>query len=512
MLNRQQTIATLSEEIDTLVIGGGINGAVSASALAAHGVKVALIEANDFASMTSQESSNMIWGGIKYLQDFELSLVWSLCKSRNQLLNLYPNRVKEIPFVAVIGSTSPFSRGLGYLGSVAYWIFGRFQTQTPKIFSNQKLARRFSLLNLDAAKGAIQYNDAILLDNDSRFVYELIKTARTNGAHVINYCEMNSAQKSENGWLVTVTDKISANTFTIRAKTIVNATGPLTRSVNEQLEIPSSNTIVISKGVHLIVPKIETKAAVLAFFDSDGRLFYVLPMHDRTVIGTTDTSTIDANVTVTDEDREFLLAQANRCLKLEKPLTKADIIAERCGVRPLVVSNATKVQDMNWISLSRKHVVEHDVSNKSISIFGGKLTDCINVGEEVVEKIRLLGIDTKPAKHWVGESEPQISSDLVDLVKKFHPQSAEKLSDELWRRHGVDSFAITDSWIEDSRNAQIIFEGLSFTVGELQYIARNEHVYSQQDILRRRTPISLLRSAVEIADNQLLQNVLKLIP
>ena len=186
MLTREQTLAGLTEEIDAVVIGGGINGAVSTAALAAHGVKVALIEANDFAGMTSQESSNMIWGGIKYLQDYEFSLVWSLCRSRNELLQKYPNRVQEIPFFAVIGPTTPFSKFLGYLGSIAYWFFGKFKTDRPKKFNNQAIKELNPKLNLNSVKGAIQYNDAILLDNDARFVYEFVKTASTLGAKVLN--------------------------------------------------------------------------------------------------------------------------------------------------------------------------------------------------------------------------------------------------------------------------------------------------------------------------------------
>lgn len=512
MSNRQQTIATLSEEIDTLVIGGGINGAVSAAALAAHGVKVALVESNDFASMTSQESSNMIWGGIKYLQDFELSLVWFLCKSRNQLLKLYPNRIKEIPFLAVIGSTSPFGQGLGFLGSLVYWMFGRFQTQSPKLFSNKQLQKSFSILNLESTKGAIQYNDALLLDNDSRFVYELVKTAERFDALVLNYCEVINATQDAEGWLVTVSDKIDKTNFKIRSKSLVNATGPLTQTINNQLEIPTTNNIVISKGVHLIVPLIDTQSKVIAFFDSAGRLFYVIPMHDRTVIGTTDTSTPDPRVCVTDEDRNFLLDQANRCLNLDRPLTKNDIISERCGVRPLVVSDSTRIQDMNWISLSRKHVVELNKATRSVSIFGGKLTDCINIGNEVVAKICQIVPVTSRGKQWVGEQSPTISSELIRIVEQFHPKQFVQMSEELWRRHGASSLDIVKLWIEDPLNAQIIFEGLNFTVGELTFIAANEHVYFAQDLLRRRTPISLLRSQDEIIENQLLQEVLKSLP
>ena len=498
MRKRTKTIATLNEEFDVAIIGGGINGAVSAAALASHGVKVVLLEANDFASMTSQESSNMIWGGIKYLQDYEFSLVWKLCKSRNQLLKSYPNRVKQIPFFAVIGPTSPFSRGLGFIGTVAYWLFGRFKTHRPQVFSNSKIANVLSILNLESAHGAIQYNDAILLDNDARFVYEFIKTAENHGASVLNYVEVKNAIRSTENWAIEAFDKAAQNICDIRAKVLINATGPYARLFDDQLGLQTSNQIVISKGVHLIVPRIETKEKVLAFFDNKGRLFYVLPMHDRTVIGTTDTSVIDAKVGVTDQDREFLLAQANRCLNLSKPLVREDIISERCGVRPLVVKGSKVLDKVDWMSLSRKHVVELKKEQKAISIFGGKLTDCINIGNEVVQAVKKLGIEVTTAKHWFGEPSLQIPHLLVERIKNFHPQIANELADALWRRHSNDAFKIVDAWDISPKNSELVFEGLMFTFGELHYIAENEHVLFPEDLLRRRTPLALIRTKQEL--------------
>ncbi len=498
MRKRTETIATLNDEFDVAIIGGGINGAVSAAALSAHGVKVVLLEANDFASMTSQESSNMVWGGIKYLQDYEFSLVWKLCKSRNQLLAKYPNRIKQIPFFAVIGPTSPFSRGLGFAGTILYWVFGRLQTDMPKVFSNKGISKLISILNLDSAKGAIQYNDAILLDNDSRFVYEFIKTAELHNASVLNYVEVIDAKQNEFGWQISVHDKVGNSDVQVRAKVLVNATGPYTRIFDDKLNLKTNNQIVISKGVHLIVPRIDTKEKVLAFFDNQGRLFYILPMHDRTVIGTTDTTAQDASVEVTDEDREFLLAQANRCLNLEIPITKADIIAERCGVRPLVTKNKSEIEKVDWISLSRKHVVELKANQKAISIFGGKITDCINIGNEVVHAAKKLGIAIKPAKHWFGEPNPDVPATLINKVEHFHPLVAQHLATELWRRHSNAAFNIVAAWEISPKDAELIFEGLLFTTGELKYIAENEHVVYLEDLLRRRTPISLLRSTEEI--------------
>lgn len=508
MSSRDQTIAALDEEIDVIIVGGGINGAVSAAALAAHGVRVVLLEANDFASMTSQESSNMIWGGIKYLQDYEFSLVWALCRSRNQLLKKYPNRVKQIPFFAVIGPTSPFSRWLGFLGSILYWFFGRFKTSAPRIFSNAKIAKLNPALNLASAKGAIQYNDAILLDNDARFVWEFIKSASANGARVLNYVEVISATATASGWDITAKDKVSGATYQLKSSAIVNATGPYAQIITENYQIPTSNKIVISKGVHLIVPRIETGEKVLAFFDDRGRLFYVLPMHDRTVIGTTDTQAAQPEVDVTDEDREFLLAQANRCLKLSAPLTKADIIAERCGVRPLVITNANELEEVDWISLSRKHVVELRPELRAISIFGGKLTDCINVGYEVVELVKKLGIKIAKEKSWIGEPSATVPASLINDVTAHFPTNAEMIATEIWRRHGEQSAEILKIWQHDPSSVALVFPGLGFTYGELQFIAENEYVVTSDDLLRRRTPIALLRRQNEIASNEKLSGLL----
>ena len=511
VLNRQQTIAALSGEFDAIVIGGGINGAVSTAALAAHGINVVLVESNDFASMTSQESSNMIWGGLKYLQDYEFSLVWSLCRSRNELLSKYPNRIQEIPFFAVINQNSPFSRALGYVGSLLYWFFGSFKTNKPRVFSTQKIRSLNPQLDMDRVKGAIQYNDAILLDNDARFVYEFIKTGAKLGAKVLNYAEVTKATSTTDGWLVNVRDKLSGSYFEVKAKTLINATGPYAKSVSDSFKVPTENKIVMSKGVHLIVPRIETNDKVFAFFDEKGRLFYVLPMHDRTVIGTTDTKAQTADVSVTDEDRNFLLDQINRCLNLQNPLTKADIISERCGVRPLVITNSSQIDEIDWLALSRKHVVELNSNLRSISIFGGKLTDCINVGYEVVTCLKEIGIVTKPRASWIGEPDPQIDPKFIDLVSKHHKSNTKTIATEIWRRHGAQSSEIVMNWISHPDDAELVFPGLSFTLGELRYIIDREHVQTSEDLLRRRTPIALLRTQVEIKENAKLQSILKTI-
>ena len=140
----------------------------------------------------------------------------------------------------------------------------------------------------------------------------------------------------------------------------------------------------------MIVDQVTDNQKVLTFFASDGRMFFLIPMGPKTCIGTTDTQVYSPEVEVTDEDRDFLLENANALLNLDQPLTKASIIAERVSVRPLAIKGHSGEAD--WVQLSRKHIIEVDESRQHLSIFGGKLTDCLNVGDEVASWVQRLGV------------------------------------------------------------------------------------------------------------------------
>jgi glycerol-3-phosphate dehydrogenase len=143
---------------------------------------------------------------------------------------------------------------------------------------------------------------------------------------------------------------------------------------------------------------------VLTFFADDGRLFFVIPMGPRTCIGTTDTKVETPSRTVTAEDRAFVLSNINKRLRLDRPLTEADIIAERCGVRPLATEAGSSSAD--WVQLSRKHLVEVDHATKHVSIFGGKLTDCLNVGDEICAEIQ-PSASACPTRSGAGTASPR---------------------------------------------------------------------------------------------------------
>ena len=212
-------------------------------------------------------------------------------------------------------------------------------------------------------------------------------------------------------WITTAKDNISGEEFEIKSKVVINASGPFADRVNELNSIETANQHILSKGVHLIVDKIIPERKVLTFFADDGRLFFVIPMGPKSCIGTTDTKVKSMPPVVTEEDREFILDNINKRLNLSKPITKEDIIAERCGVRPLVVKKSNKEDHGDWVSLSRKHVLEVDRKHKSMTIFGGKLTDCINVGEEMVDAVADLGVEFPyPGASWYGEPGKEVKS------------------------------------------------------------------------------------------------------
>ena len=515
MESRQHHINNLrNKNFQVAIVGAGINGAVSAAALAAGGVKVALIDKGDFAGVTSQESSNMVWGGIKYLQTYEIPLVWDLCGSRNHLLDAFPNRIKAITFLAAIGPTAPFGRTLGALGTILYWVLGRFKTKPPQVYTPEETSEIENLVNTNGLKGAVRYDDALLIDNDARFVWDFVKNAKDHGAITANYVSMVDATNLNGKWNLSLKDELTNEDFAITAEIVINAGGPFGKDLTSKFHDQTLHQLALSKGIHLVVPKLTTNNRVLAFFDDKGRLFYVIPMQDKSVIGTTDTRVDNPISEVTDEDRNFVIEQANRCLNLVKPLTKDDIISERCGVRPLVVKGKRDVSKIEWTALSRKHEIEVNKKTKIITIFGGKLTDCVNVGEEVVEYVRKLGISITKVKKWYGEEDPKIFSTFEAEFKKLNDineNDIEFIAPAIWRRHGNDSFKILEIMKQDPQNMLRIFPELDLTYAEALFISQNEMVQKPEDLWRRRTAISLLRTKEEIVNNPLIQRINSLI-
>lgn len=493
---RKSNVEKLGSEIfDVLILGGGINGAVSAASLSARGVKVALIDRGDFASATSSQSSNLAWGGIKYLEYYQFLLVNRLCKSRNHLMQSYPSTVKEIRFLTTIAKGFRYPVFLVYLSTILYWLIGRFVTKSPRYHTRKNLERTEPLINTDNAQGGFEYSDCYLYDNDARFVFNFIRSAMNYDCIAANYVESLDSKRENGEWVTQARDTISGESLTIRSKVLINACGPWLDRYNDITGLQTDHRHLFSKGIHLIVEKITPHDRVLAFFASDGRLFFVIPMGPKTCIGTTDTQVEAPETEVTDEDREFVLSNANALLDLDKPITKADIIAERCGVRPLAQKGGDGIAD--WVKLSRKHAIDINHEHQHLSIFGGKLTDCLNVGNEVADIIKQFGIEIPYAdQKWYGEPDHSVHEEflhqarLMELDEMTDPSSSEPLTTRLWRRYGANALEILEGIRENPQRGKLLIENAEYLRGEIELAARREMITKLEDFLRRRSKIS----------------------
>jgi glycerol-3-phosphate dehydrogenase len=496
--NRETHLEELGRsQFDVLVLGGGINGAVTAAALAARGARVALLERRDFGSATSQESSNLVWGGVKYLETFELGLVRKLCRSRNELLRSFPSSVREIRFYTSHSHGFRHGRWKLVLGTWLYWALGSFFTRPPRLLSRRTIAREEPVVSLEGLDGGFEYSDAFLPEGDARFVWGFVRQALDHGCVAANYVEALGSHRAGDGWVTEARDLVCGRSLQVRSRLLVNACGPFADGVNARDGIATAHRHVLSKGIHLVVERLTPSERVLTFFADDGRLFFAIPMGDRTCIGTTDTPVERPEVGVTPEDRRFVLENINKRLRLPRPLTERDVIAERCGVRPLVVdAGGTGTRD--WMQLSRRHCIETDPEARHVTIFGGKLTDCLNVGERLCEEARRLGVAlAQPDRPWYGEPAAAVREEYlrqaqrVGLDERAGGRAAEPPSARLWRRYGAWALGLLEAIRRDRRAAEVAIDGGDVLRCEVELAARDEMVVTLEDFLRRRTGLAL---------------------
>ena len=503
---RGSNLEKLEQQVfDVLIVGAGINGAVAAASLAGRGVRVALIDRGDFAGGVSSSSSNLAWGGIKYLETHEFLLVNKLCRSRNKLMRAYPSTVKEIRFFTTIQRGFRFPPFFVFLGSLLYWIMGRFVTRPPRYLSAQAIEQAEPVINTSDAAGGLEYSDCYLYDNDARFVFNFVRQSLNYGCIAANYVESLGSRREDDQWLTGARDTISGSTLKIRSRVLVNACGPYVDAHNRLSHEQTRYHHLFSKGVHLIVDRLTDNQRVLTFFATDGRLFFLIPMGPKTCIGTTDTQVDTPEVGVSDEDRDFVLANVNTLLDLDPPLTRASIISERVGVRPLAIRGEGGEAD--WVALSRKHVIEVNEATGHLSIFGGKLTDCLNVGDEVADHVRRLGIEIPAASHrWYGEPGPDLRAEftlqarLMDLDGMTDPSSSEPLSERFWRRYGESAFGLLERIREDESNAELLIENAEYTRCEIELAARREMIVKLEDFMRRRSKIEFVVRREDLVD------------
>jgi glycerol-3-phosphate dehydrogenase len=372
-----------SEKLDLLVIGGGITGAGILLDAQTRGLKTALIEMQDFAAGTSNRSTKLVHGGLRYLKQFEVGLVAEVGKERAIVYENGPHITTPIWMLLPIFKGGTYGKLAASLGIYVYdKLAGVKHSERRKMLDYEQTLRKEPLLRRDGLKGSGYYVE--YRTDDARLTLEIIKEAVARGTRALNYTK---AEKLlyQNGKVVGVLAKdiLTNETYEIYAKKVVNATGPWVDELRELDGSKSNKTLHLTKGVHIVVDGARFPLRNAVYFDvPDGRMVFAIPREGKTYIGTTDTNYHDDLVypRMTKDDEEYLIDCVNYMFPTIK-LTEKDVESSWAGVRPLIHEEGKGPSE-----ISRKDEVLRSGSGL-ITIAGGKLTGYRKMADKVVSLV-----------------------------------------------------------------------------------------------------------------------------
>ncbi|MDD2658618.1 MAG: glycerol-3-phosphate dehydrogenase/oxidase [Methylococcales bacterium] len=483
MMRRDFTQLT-GRSFDAVICGGGIYGAWCAYDAALRGLKVALVDQGDWAGATSSASSKLIHGGLRYLELFDFKLVGKTLKERQLLLHLAPHRVWPLRFGI------PVCRGgrLGWLqlklGLFIYDLLAGIagSNQAHQSYSPEAFAMRFPSLSTNGLTGGFSYLDA--QTDDARLVLELVDGAQSAGAACMNYCGLTGTIET-GGQIsaVILKDEVSNEMSIVRTRHLIKATGPWQAA---------TEVCRLTKGVHLILPKLPEDEAILLTAKTDGRVFFIIPWYGATLVGTTDTDfsgDID-QVSVEAGDVEYLLSEANRVLKTVQ-WTEQDIAGRFAGLRVLKADAKTPPS-----AVSRDWALSI-ADNGAMTSIGGKITsartDAANIIDCLCQRLgRNLSCATAARPFpWAPATgyEPWAASNSLNAKRLGIDAEC-----TLWllRRYGNRVAEIFQIIEQEPYLAVRILPNAPFIKAELAFCAANEMVVHLDDLLRRRIPLLIM--------------------
>ena len=373
------------EAFDVAIVGGGITGAGIARDAAMRGLRVALLEARDFASGTSSRSSRLVHGGVRYLEHGHLHLVFESSRERRILLKIAPHLVRPLPFTWPVYRNARISRFRLSLGLGLYDALSMFRNVARhERLSRTQVLEREPLLEGDQLVGGARYHDAST--DDARLTLANIVASVEAGAAVLNHAAVKGFESVAGRTRgLRAHDAISGDDFTVRTTTIVNASGPWSDDVRAMEARIEEQTVSGSRGAHIAVPRIRVgnREAVTMLHPDDGRVLFTLPAGDETIIGTTETPTSagDRESRASNEDVAYLLRAANSYFP-QAELTTTDVLAAWSGIRPL----ARQLTTSDVGSASREHTIARGPKGV-VHVTGGKLTTYREMAAQVVDLI-----------------------------------------------------------------------------------------------------------------------------
>jgi glycerol-3-phosphate dehydrogenase len=476
---------------DVIVVGGGITGAGAARDAALRGLSCLLLEKGDFASGVTSKTTRLIHGGLRYLANFEVDLVAEALRERAILRRLAPYLIRPIPILIPIYRGDPHGRPIISLGIHLYDLLSH-DKDIPHYFTagrEQTLAGE-PRLNAEGLKGsALFYDHQILMPE--RLVIENIISAREAGAIIQNHTRVEKIEETGGSVVVTVRDLLHDRTLQYRARVLVNAAGPWIDEVRRAGNLGNGRIIFPTKGIHLVLPKLTDQALFIT--SRDGRMFFIVPLADHSLIGTTDTKfqgDLD-EVHAEAAEVEYLLSESRRILP-GLGLSREKILYSYAGVRPLAFTGESESK------ISRKHrVIPEGKSGRIITIAGGKLTTYRAMAKDVVDAVcavlsvrRSCGTDSLPFpgglpvpyQDYIREAVPELAARCrIDPETVLH----------LTRFYGSRAERVLDLVRQEPSLGETIAPGSRDIYAQVVHGIREEGARTLSDIVLRRMPLGM---------------------
>ncbi|MBP6997047.1 MAG: glycerol-3-phosphate dehydrogenase/oxidase [Phycicoccus sp.] len=495
------------EELDVLVVGGGVVGAGAALDAVTRGLSTGLVEARDWASGTSSRSSKLIHGGLRYLEMLDFGLVHEALQERRLLLtHIAPHLVRPVPFMYPLRKPAwerfYVGSGIALYDGLAFGVRPSAEVPRHKHLSKKSALRLMPSLRPDALTGAIQYYDAQV--DDARFVLELVRTGARHGVHAANRVKVTGIQRDDSGRVVGVAalDDVTGESFEIRARRVIAATGVWTDEIERLLNPDADGPLHVraSKGVHLVVPRDRIDSQTGVILRTDKSVLFLIPWDEHWIIGTTDTPwDLDkSHPAATSADIDYLLDTVNAVLV--QPISREDIDGVYVGLRPLISPSVTEGEGDGeagghaTTKISREHVVASPTPG-IVLVAGGKYTTYRIMAKDAVDL----------ALADLGKEMPQSTTETIRLAGAVGWEWLHERPELLSRSSGLDGPAI-DYLLE--RYGTLVGELLALiavdpSLGEqlpggeehlkveIVYAASSEGALHLTDALTRRTRISI---------------------
>ncbi len=487
---RQTTLDALARTaFDILVIGGGITGAGVARDATMRGLSVALVDASDFASGTSSRSSRLVHGGVRYLEHGQLHLVFESSRERRILATIAPHLVRPLQFIWPVYEKARIRLWKLRAGLLLYDALalgrnlGRHRTLTAQIVA----ALEPELRQLGLTGGASYFDAAT---DDIRLTLATVLAAREAGAVVVNHLPVHALLTSGNDICgALAVDARTGADVEIRARVVVNATGPWSDAVRRMANPGAGRGVRGTKGVHASVPRdrLRNNAALTLLSPIDGRVMFILPTGSLSIIGTTDTEydgSLDS-VRATSADVTYLLRSANAYFP-GAHLLASDVVSAWAGIRPLVASTAKDAD-----AVSREHAITWTAPGL-LSVTGGKLTTYRSMAAEVMDAVtRVLRTGQRRAKtHRTPLPGGDIASLETELELARATVGAPDVAEHLVHAYGSAWRALWQTASVDRSLAERVVPALPYITAELEWSVTRELARTLGDVLIRRLHIA----------------------